>query len=77
MVLMSLRAREWITWSETRNGILVERPVPSSHCYGIESARTGGRKGIRSGPGAMDPLDRESPMHHSLWCIAFHPLLAS
>lgn len=52
--------------------------VPSSHCYGFESAGTGGRNGIRSGPGAMDPLDGESPMLHSLgsdWCIAFHPLL--
>ena len=51
---------------------------PSSHCYGFESAGTGGRNGIRSGPGALDPLDGESPMLHSLgydWCIAFHPLL--
>ncbi|GFS28793.1 hypothetical protein Acr_00g0004000 [Actinidia rufa] len=40
-----------------------------------EQAGTGGRNGIRSGPGAMDPLDGESPMLHSLgsdWCIAFH-----
>ncbi|GFY94925.1 glycoside hydrolase family 2 protein [Actinidia rufa] len=43
-----------------------------------EQAGTGGRNGIRSGPGAMDPLDGESPMLHSLgsdWCIAFHTLL--
>ncbi|GFS28385.1 hypothetical protein Acr_00g0001480 [Actinidia rufa] len=31
-----------------------------------EQAGTGGRNGIRSGPGAMDPLDGESPMLHSL-----------
>ena len=37
MVLMSLRAREWFTGSETRNCILVDYVSPSSHCYGFES----------------------------------------